>query len=505
MATLTSTNDRPQGPPALPLSVPAAAPRPADLRWMSSLRDLSSEHGFEPLRVEGVIPAELEGTLYRTGPGLFTSFRERYGHWFDGDGAVVAVRFAKGRALGAARVVATEGLVRERAAARRLYGGYGTAAPGLKRFLPLPARSKTKNVANTSIMVWGQRVFALWEGGNPTEIAPSDLVTLGERDLGAVVQSFSAHPHRVPSHHATYNFGARYGKKVVLDLYELADSGDARKIGEVPLARPSMIHDFIATEKHLVFFAPPFKLNPVRLLLGLDTLSEGLRWAPELGTDVIVVPIDDPGRPTRFTIEPFYQWHFANAYERGHEIVVDVVRYPDFDSNRWIGELIQPRAGASYLAGELWRITVDPGARRATAEPRWAHPCEFPRVAPAVESTRHTIAWLGASVASAGKLVDRLPDAVAKVDVETGRSSLWPGGGVVSEPVFVPRSGAAGPGSEDDGWVLVLVYDPATDTSNVTVLDGRDPSAGPLARAWFDHHIPPTTHGAFAAGSSTVS
>jgi len=54
--------------------------------------------------------------------------------------------------------------------------------------------------------------------------------------------------------------------------------------------------------------------------------------------------------------------------------------------------------------------------------------------------------------------------------------------------------------AEDDGWLLALVYDPASDASNITVLDGRDPSAGPLARAWFDHHIPPTTHGAFAAG-----
>jgi all-trans-8'-apo-beta-carotenal 15,15'-oxygenase len=46
--------------------------------------------------------------------------------------------------------------------------------------------------------------------------------------------------------------------------------------------------------------------------------------------------------------------------------------------------------------------------------------------------------------------------------------------------------------------VLALVYDPASDTSNVTVLDARDLSAGPLARAWFDHHVPPTFHGAFA-------
>jgi all-trans-8'-apo-beta-carotenal 15,15'-oxygenase len=61
--------------------------------------------------------------------------------------------------------------------------------------------------------------------------------------------------------------------------------------------------------------------------------------------------------------------------------------------------------------------------------------------------------------------------------------------------VFVARAGGR---AEDDGWLLVLVYDPAADASNITVLDARDPSTGPLGRAWFDHLVPPTFHGAFA-------
>jgi carotenoid cleavage dioxygenase-like enzyme len=287
----------------------------------------------------------------------------------------------------------------------------------------------------------------------------------------------------------------------MLDIYELNDSGGGRKLAEVPLAHTTLIHDFVATERHLVFFAPPVRFSPLSLLLGLDTLDGAMRWTPELGTDVIVVPIDDPERVTRFTIDAFFQWHFLNAYERGDEIVVDVVSFPDFESNNWFGALIEPHVMSPYIAGELWRVTLDPGARCGTSEPRWAHPCEFPRVAPGVESTRHTIGWLAAYAASAGKFVDRLPDAVAKVEVETGRESLWlSGGGVVSEPIFVPRPGNGVAHAEDDGWVLALVYDPASDASNVTVLDARDLSAVPLARTWFDHHVPPTFHGAFAPG-----
>lgn len=496
---LSAPSSRPFSASSPPARLPqAGAIPPASLDWRSSLRDLPREHGFEPLRVEGILPAELSGTLYRTGPALFSSFGKRYGHWFDGDGAVSAVRFAHGGAVGAAKLVQSEGLIRERRAGRRLYAGYGTQAPGLRRFLP---SSLSKNPGNTSILAWDERVFALFENGRPTEISSADLATLGEDDLGgAVVGTFSAHPHAVPSRHAMFNFGIRYGRNMVIDLYRLSDAGRARKLGEVPLTRPTMIHDFIATEKHLVFFAPPLSVSPLRLVLGLDTLHGQMRFQPSHGTEVIVVPIDAPQRFKRFTIDPFYQWHFVNAYERGQEIVVNLVRYKDFDSNRWFGDLVRPH-GSAYFAGELWRVTLDPVARRATSEPRWAHPCEFPRVAPAVEATRHTITWVAANDAPAGHPVSCLHDAVARVEVNTGRASLWSsGGGVASEPVFVPRPDAVPGGAEDDGWLLVLVYDPASDASNVTVLDARDPSDGPIARAWFDHHVPPTTHGAFASG-----
>jgi all-trans-8'-apo-beta-carotenal 15,15'-oxygenase len=480
----------------------AKSTAPGGIGWMSALRDLPREHGFESLRVEGTVPAELSGTLYRTGPSLFSSFGKTYGHLFDGDGAVIAVRFANGHALGAAKLVQSEELVAERRAGRQIYGGYGTTTPGLKRFWPPAVWSRLKNPANTSIMLWGERMFALYEGDLPTEIDPSNLATLGEQDFGVVVGTFSAHPHAVSARRAIYNFGLRYGAKTMLDIYEFNDAGGVRKLPEIPLAHTTLIHDFVATEKHLVFFAPPVRFNPLRLLFGLDTLDSAMRWTPALGTDVIIVPIDDPERVMRFTIDAFYQWHFLNGYERGGEILIDVVRFPDFDSNDRFGALIEAKPIRPYVAGELWRITVDPGARRAVCEPLWAHPCEFPRVAPRVGSKRHAIGWLAAYATSTGKFVDRLPDAVAKVEVETGRTSVWlNAGGVVSEPIFVPRPGNGVAHAEDDGWVLALVYDPASDASNVTVLDARDLAAGPLARAWFDHHIPPTFHGAFAPGN----
>ena len=127
---------------------PIQAPTPATdagLTWRGAFRDLSREHALEPLRVEGRIPEDLSGALFRAGPSLFSAFGDGYGHWFDGDGALSEVRFGGGQAQGAVRVVQSAGLAEERGRGRRLYGGYGT--PTRRRLSELGGLRK--NPANT--------------------------------------------------------------------------------------------------------------------------------------------------------------------------------------------------------------------------------------------------------------------------------------------------------------------------------------------------------------------
>lgn len=61
---------------------------------------------------------------------------------------------------------------------------------------------QTGNLANTSVMVKGGKLYALYEGGKPTEIDPVTLETLGERDLGGIqvgkADEVFAHPLLCP-------------------------------------------------------------------------------------------------------------------------------------------------------------------------------------------------------------------------------------------------------------------------------------------------------------------
>ena len=455
------------------------APRPASPEKSRDgfTTSLTREHGYERLRVEGTIPEALRGTLVRNGPGLLELFDKPYSHLFEGDGALLAVRFDDEGALGAHRVIQSEALLEERRRGRPLYG---SNAPSLRRAWN-GLRMRIKNAANTSVMHWQGRLLALFEAGLPTEVSLEDLSTVGATDLDGMIEfAFSAHPHRVASRETTFNFGQRVFPRAMLDIYELPDRGPARQLTSVPLKRPVMLHDFIATDTHLVFFVSPARLSMFRAVFGIGDLASWFQWTPEDGTEVIAIPIDRPDEVVRFDAEPFWVWHFANAFDRGSEIVVDYVRYRDFAS---LAALAKP--GVPVEQGRLCRVVLDLEKKTlGESVPHCDLPCEFPVVDPARAGAPIETIWIASDDGGAN---------IAKVDIATGAVRRWalPEGHIPSEPILVP-----GPG-DDEGSVLVLAYDPGRHESYVAVLDATRPETGPVARLWLGHHTPPTFHGTF--------
>lgn len=450
--------------------------------------DLPREHDFEPLRVEGRLPADLAGTLYRNGPGLFGSQGRRAYHLFEGDGALSAVRFGHGLAEGAHRVIESPGLLAERAAGRPLFGSLAARPRRILNNLS----GRAKNLANTNVLTWQGRVFGLLEAARPLEVSPDDLGTLAECDLdGAVVETFSAHPHFVAARRAVCNFGMRFGAKSAIDLYELPLRGPAQRLGTLPLDAPTLLHDFIATDRHLVFFLAPTRLRLRRALLGEARPDRLFDWRPEQGSEVVIVPIDQPERALRFRTDAFFAWHFANAFERGAEIVIDFVRHADVGALGTMRD-VATRAGAviDMNLGEACRAVVNARRDRLDAQRLCDAKCEFPTIDPRGAGGPRRYVWLTTSEGGVR--------GIARLDVERAQLRTWepPEGHHVSEPVFAPRPDAAG---ETDGWVLVLVYDERTRTSHVAVLDAQAPEAGPVGRAHFDHHVPVTLHGAWVA------
>jgi all-trans-8'-apo-beta-carotenal 15,15'-oxygenase len=460
-----------------------ASPPPDDVVVSRLWRqDLPREHGFVPLEVRGTVPADLRGTLLRNGPGRFGVAGVRYGHPFEGDGAITAVRFDGGVA-GAVRVTRSAGLRDEEAAGRPLYNFH---APWLRRVRNL-LRGRQKNTANTSVMTWQGRVLALMEAGRPTELAieDGDLRTVGETDLGGVIgRTFSAHPHRVPSRRATYNFGLEMGRQTRIRLYELPDAGPARVVAEVPLAYPPMLHDFVVSERHAIWFVHPLAVDLARLFTArVTSLDELFRWRPELASEVIVVPLDRPAEVVRFDVPHAWVWHHASSRSRGaSELVVDYVHYRDAGS---LAALSRRAAAPALEPGVPHRAVIDLAARTFRTEPVADCRGEFPRVHPDREAGDYRLVWLSLDD-------DR---AIGGLDVETGALLRQPLGDGLrgGEPIPVPKRRPDG--GERDVWLLVLAYDALADRSGVLVFDGARVPEPPVASAWFEHRIPITFHG----------
>lgn len=450
-------------------------PHPTTTSYL--LRSLEREHGFEPLAIEGRIPDDLEGTLYRVGPGLFDSVGVPVSHLFEADGAVTAVRFGGGTAHAQTRIVESRGLAAERRAGVPLYGPRAS----YPRRLLASFRGEMKNTANTAPLLHQGRLFAMMEAALPTELDPETLATIGETDLGgALKRSFSAHPHRVTARRATYNFGVRYGRETKLDLYELPDEGPARTLASLRLERAVMLHDFIATDRHLVFLVSPFEVVLARAILQFGDFTQLFRFRPEHGTEVLVVPIDTPDAPIRFRVPAFYQWHFANAFEDGDSIAVDFVRFDDASSFLEIGF-------EKALGGELVRARISPRRHELTFERRLPGMTEFPSIDPRHAGSRHRIVFTTSeSPTTRG---------IARHDLEDGttRSYLEGPHTFHAEPVFVPRAN----GPEGSGYLVGTILDARRGRTCVAVFDAEHLEDGPLGRAWFDGARPITFHGAF--------
>jgi all-trans-8'-apo-beta-carotenal 15,15'-oxygenase len=453
------------------------------MRFAALRQNLRRSHGFERLELEGTLPDDLRGTLFRVGPGLFERFGVTVAHPFEADGAMQAVRF-RDNVEGATRVIESAGYLEEQAAGRRLYGTGG----GWLRNLSNNLHQRNKNTANTSVWLHAGQLHALMEGARPTRIDPDSLAVLGEQDFDGVLRStFSAHPHRVAALQTSFNFGVRYGREHFLDVYAIPDDGSVRRLTSVEMPWPAMVHDFIATQTHLVFVICPVRLAILRALLGVANFERLLLWEPRRGVQLLIVPLAAPDAVVRIEAEPFWVWHFVNGFDDGGELVVDLCRYADF------GTLAAIRTGRDHAhtsSPALYhRMRIDLRGKRVASEQRHEAAAEFPRVHPRVEGARHRFAYL------LGTEGER--DCIRVLELESGRASCWlpERPTALSEPIPVPRGDR--PGDERAAWLLTAGLDDERERSFVAVLDAADLERGPVATAWFDQPLPMSFHGVF--------
>lgn len=492
--------------------------------------DTGSHRFFEPIpgefdialtEITGTLPAELTGTLYRNGAGRWDIGATTVDCLFDTDGMVSAfildgtgVRFRN-------RFVRTEQYLRGERAGRMTTRGMGRQRPGGIR---ANALRRPANTANTSVMVHGDRLLALWEGGRPHELDIDTLETIGKVDLGGVLKgllgAYAAHYCWDPATGAVVNFGfdpylpridlrwvrdaASAGERVRrlreqfgearprlrLRLYETDSSGTTRYLRSVPLPAMSFIHDMALTPHYAIFAATPLRFDPVPIIAGSSAMVDAMRFERDAPAYFLLAP--RTGGPVRVVeTDPFFMFHFVNAYEDGSDVVIDFPRFAPQAFPATMAFFTNIRT-APPTTGRLTRHRIH-ASGKVTTEPLSDEGCEFPQFDQRMSTREHTLSY--AMVSRPSPSPTDITFGIARFDHRTGATSSYtsPDDSLI-EPVFVPRSADA---DEPEGWILTVGYNAPQHRSRLMIFDAAHLPDGPVAEAWLPFHLPVSFHGAF--------
>jgi carotenoid cleavage dioxygenase-like enzyme len=460
--------------------------------WAKAIAQPATEFPLTPLPIlSGKIPEGLRGVLYRNGPGRLERGGVRAGHWFDGDGAILGVHFTDGGATGVYRYVQTSGYQQEAAVDKFLYPNYGMTAPGRlwERW-----GKPVKNSANTSVLVLPDKILALWEGGNPHALDLQTLETKGIDSLTQLEQGapFSAHPKRDPKTGEIFNFGIAVGLNATLRLYKSDRTGKIIQQGSVQLDGIPLVHDFVMVGPYLVFFVPPVRVNLLPTALGLSSYSDALEWQPDRATQIIVLDRETLSLVSRSETEPWFQWHFSNGYvDTDGSIVIDFVRYPDFQTNQYLKEVATGKT-QTKAKGTLWRSRLNPQTGKVTQlQELLDKACEFPVVPEQVVGQFSPYSYI--SVHRDGvDISQEMFGAIAQFDHKTDTLTIADMGEnrYPSEPIYAPDAL-----NSKQGWVLTVVYDGNSQTSEVVVFDSDALDEEPVCRLGLPSVIPFSFHG----------
>ena len=462
--------------------------------WLTGWKTFGRESvGPTAATIEGRWPDGLRGTLYRNGPAWFDRAGVRYQHWFDGDGLMRAWRIGGGRVVHSARMVGTYKFRQEQRSGRFELPAAGTLIEN-----PVPIRNNDDvNTANTAVVRLGNRVFALWEGGSAIEIDPDSLQTRGpvtwREDL--VAAPFSAHP-LLERDGSAWNFGSlAFFKGSGLCVWRIGADGKLAQFQVLDTPEPGYLHAFAMTGRHLVFMLMPFSMAEVD-----GAFFQRMKFQPQKPCRVALVPKDALDAPRWFECEFTAAYHFGDAFERGDEVVMRVVRHRDAEEARspmasaMRGQRPgQGERGSTALATDLASLHLDLKTGAASWQTHGIEGVEFPTFDERSQGPARLFAPCTVGHAEAPYF-----NGIASIDVERGKTQSWRYGAriLAEEHRFVPRPGGTRPG---EGWLLGTVLDYRRGRSGVTLLDAERVDQGPVAMAWVPYTTPLGFHGWFAA------
>lgn len=426
------------------------------------------------LTVIGKIPEDLQGVYIRNGPNPeFTPIS--YTFPLDGDGMLHAVYLENGKARYRNRYVETKGLLAERRAGRAIYGGILLPVPVDQKFVGKDGDpGPIKDGAFIHIIRNANQYLAMWEAG-PAYQVDRELNTLGEWCPSNTKPPFNvnAHYRLDPKNNElslfSYDLNPPYLKYYLFDA-----QGNLIKNLPIDKPRSTMMHDFAATKNYIIFFDVPAVFD----IKALEERKSLLQWEPQFGVRIGILNKSNY-QITWIETEAFFNFHFSNAYEQNEKIIIDYVRYRQLSIGKTENDTPNPPF--------LYRTIVDLKTKNVSHQQLEERVVEFPRFNNDYNGKNYRFIYLPTKIRESYS-------GIMQYDLEKQTPNIHDFGEYrqVDEAVFVPRSNST---SENEGYVMLFVYNKQENSSEFVILDAQNFTAEPLTRIKLPRRVPHGLHG----------
>ena len=452
---------------------------------------IQMECDAKDLIVEGEIPADLSGSLYRVGPNQRFTPRGDY-HLFMGDGMVHAFHIKDGKVDYNNRWVRTAKWKLENREARTLINPMNPfeCDPQYSDFV----FTDKDGTANTATVWHGGRLLIMEEGHPPYELDPDTLESIGSWNFrGKLSTAMTAHPKVDPETGEMVFFAymatGPFSEDVM--VHKVDRDGILTESIHVPTPYSAMVHDFVVTENYIIIPIMPITGSLERAMEGGPPFA----WEPEKGVHIGVLPRH--GGKTEdirwVEMDLSFAFHFMNGFDKDGVVTVDACQ---FETPPLFPTADGESTGQSHPYLSRWTIDLNDANPRATFARIDEFESEFPQCDPRYSGRKYRNGWYTSPDGELQGTVsenDNVFNVVGHFDHETGAVDRYScGQAMTSEAIFVPASGDA---AEGEGYLLSVVTSFETRTSSLFIFDALNLAAGPQAKVHLSHCVPAGFHG----------